>query len=112
LVDRSGDQYRAVSGPPRGLPQFVVPSGTDARTTGGAVAVVARALPAAVLRRIASIQAMDPTAISLVFGDGHLVQWGSAGRSAAKARVLPALLRQPGTQIDVTDPDQPFTRQP
>jgi hypothetical protein len=38
------------------------------------------------------------------------VHWGSAAQSAEKARVLPTLLKQPGTQIDVTDPAQPFTR--
>ena len=38
------------------------------------------------------------------------VAWGSAAQSPAKARVLTALLHQPGDQIDVSNPDQPFTR--
>ena len=110
LVDRTGDQYRAVPHPPAGLPRFDVPADADSRTTGGAVATVARALPAALLARIDVIHALDPSAITLVLTDGRTVAWGSAAASAAKARVLPALLKQPGNQIDVTDPHQPFTR--
>jgi cell division protein FtsQ len=110
LVDRTGDQYRAVAHPPAGLPRFDVPADADARTTGGAVATVARALPAALLARIDVIHALDPSAITLVLTDGRTVAWGSAAASPAKARVLRALLKQPGSQIDVTDPHQPFTR--
>jgi cell division protein FtsQ len=110
LVDRTGDQYRAVVHPPAGLPRFDVPSDADARTTGGAVATVARALPPRLRAKITVIHALDPLAINLVLTDGRTVQWGSAADSPAKARVLPALLAQPGDQIDVTDPHQPFTR--
>lgn len=110
LVDRTGDQFRRVTRQSARLPLFVVPRGTDARTTGGAVATVAVALPSAVRGRIASVQALDPKAITLLLNDGRVVRWGSAARSMDKARVLPALLRQPGTQFDVTDPDQPFSR--
>jgi cell division protein FtsQ len=110
LVDKTGDQFRHVDHRPRHLPLFVVPNGTDARTTGGAVATVAAALPADVLARIASIQALDPSAITLVMRSGRIVRWGSPDRSVEKARVLVALLRQPGTQLDLTDPDQPFIR--
>jgi cell division protein FtsQ len=110
LVDRSGDQFRHVDARPAHLPLFVVPDGTDARTTGGAVATVAGALPRWVLRRLASIQALDPSAITLVLDNDRVVRWGAPDRSADKALVLPALLRQRGSQIDVTDPDQPFLR--
>src|SRR3954470_18452380 len=37
LVDRTGAQYRTVSAAPAGLPRFVVPGGTGARTIGSAV---------------------------------------------------------------------------
>jgi cell division protein FtsQ len=111
LVDRTGDQYRTVRSAPAGLPRFVVPEGTDSRTTGGAVAVVAAALPADLRREVRSIEALDPKAITLVLTHGRVVAWGSADRSADKARVLPALLRQKSADhVDVTDPDQPFTR--
>jgi cell division protein FtsQ len=111
LVDRTGDQYRTVPKAPAGLPRFVVPEGTDARTTGGAVATVAAALSAPVRGEVRSIEALDPRAITLVLTHGRVVAWGSADRSADKARVLPALLAQKhADHIDVTDPDQPFTR--
>lgn len=110
LVDRTGDQYRAVSHPPSGLPRFVVPKGTDAKTTGGAVATVAAALPAAIRAEVSSIQALDPNAITLVLTHDRLVHWGSAAHSVDKARVLPALLARGVDQVDVTNPNQPFTR--
>ncbi len=105
LVDRTGDQYHVAPVAPRGLPKFVVPSGSQARATGEAVATVAATLPAALRVRVASIQAFDPTAITLVLTDQRVVRWGSADRSADKARILPALLTQPGTQFDVSNPD-------
>jgi cell division protein FtsQ len=110
LVDRTGDQFRRVAHRPAHLPLFAVPQGTSSRTTGGAVATVAAALPASLRERITSIQAFDQNAITLLLKDGRVVGWGSPARSADKARVLSALLRQPGTQFDVTDPDQPFIR--
>lgn len=110
LVDRSGFQYLAVGKKPRNLPRFVVPAGTDGRTTGGAVATVAAALPAPVLAEVTSIEALDPQAISLVLRHDRVVQWGSAARSADKAQVLAVLVKRHVSQIDVTDPDRPFTR--
>lgn len=110
LVDHTGHQYRTVASAPARLPLFVVPAGTDSRTTGGAVATVAAALSAALRTRIASIQALDPTSITLVLRNDRVVRWGSAERSPDKARLLPALLRQDASQYDVSDPDQPFTR--
>jgi cell division protein FtsQ len=110
LVDRTGDQYRTVAHPPAGLPQFVVPAGASARTTGGAVATVAAVLPTAVRKQVRSINALDPGAITLLLSHGRVVQWGSAARSADKARLLPALLDRGASQIDLSNPDQPFTR--
>lgn len=110
LVDRTGDQYHQVAGVPAGLPKFVVPVGSSARTTGGAVAVVAAALSPSLRKQVLSVQALDPGAITLVLTQGRLVQWGSADRSADKARILPVLLGQGASHIDVSNPDQPFTR--
>lgn len=110
LVDHTGYQYRGVDRPPPHLPRFVVPHGNAARSAGAAVATAAAALPAKLLHRITSIQALDPGSITLVLRDQRVVRWGSAARSADKARVLPILLTRSGTHIDVTDPDQPFSR--
>jgi cell division protein FtsQ len=59
---------------------------------------------------VQSIEALDPAAITLVLRGDRVVRWGSAARSPDKARILPALLKQPGTQFDLSDPDQPFSR--
>lgn len=109
LVDKTGDQFRTTKDKPANLPLFSIPGGAQARASGQAVATVAGSLPRAVLAKVASIQAFDPTAITLLLTDHRVVRWGSADRSADKAQILPALLTQPGNQIDVTDPDQPFT---
>lgn len=110
LVDRTGRRYRTVPHAtalrPR-LPRLDVPS--DPRTTA-AVATVAAALPASLRRQVRSIQAFGPQAIVLVARHGRVVRWGSAARNADKARIAVVLLRRPDTLVDVTDPDQPFTR--
>ena len=78
--------------------------------TDRAAASVAAALPTSLLVDAQSIQALSAQSITVVLDHGRVVQWGSATRNADKARVLPVLLRRKDTQIDVTDPDQPFTR--
>ena len=108
LVDGTGAQFRSVGVRPVDLPLFAVPTGPNARATGRAVASVAAALPASLLAKLASIQALDPAAITLLLKDQRLVYWGSAEQNAAKASILPTLLRQPGTRFDVTDPNQVF----
>ncbi len=110
LVDRTGAQYRAVRTPPAGLPKFVVAAGAAGRPAARAVAAVAAALPATVRKDVRSIEALDPSAITLVLTHGRVVQWGTAERTVDKARLLPALLKNGSRQIDLTDPDQPFTR--
>lgn len=110
LVDRTGDEYRAVQHRPRGLAALVIPTGPRERGTAVAVAAVAAALPAKLRRQVKSIQALDASSITIVLTKGRVVRWGSADRTADKARLLPALLRHHPNQIDLTDPDQPFTR--
>lgn len=113
LVDGTGVRYRSVAKRPAHLPLLVLPAGAGSATTA-AVAAVAAALPAGLLPHIASVQALDPRAITLLLRGDRVVHWGSAADSSAKARILPVLLRQVrkhgGTQIDVSDPGQPFIR--
>jgi cell division protein FtsQ len=110
LVDAEGTQFRTVKLRPRRLPLLVLPGGAQASPSSAAVATVAGDLDAGLLSRIQSIQALDPTAITLVLTDGRVVRWGSVARSADKARLLPALLAQPGTQFDVSNPDLVVSR--
>ncbi len=110
LVDRTGYEYRTVTSAPANLPKLVVAGGNGSAAVRGAVARVARSLSAGLRANVRSIQALDPTSITLVLRHGRLVRWGSADRNADKARIVAVLLQRKGTQVDVTDPDQPFTR--
>lgn len=110
LVDRTGDAYRTASAVPARLPRLVIAAGTQQRGTAAAVAAVAAALPQAVRRQVRSIQALDADSITLVLTRNRVVRWGSSDRTAVKARLLPALLRRHVHQVDLTNPDQPFTR--
>ena len=110
LVDRTGRQYLTVDRVPGGLPRFVVPAGTDELTTGDAVATVAAALPVDLKARVLTIGAMDPQSITLVLRGGKVVRWGIAKRNAVKAQIVDALRVRRNSQIDVSNPDQPFTR--
>ncbi len=110
LVDRTGLAYRTLLHEPSNLPKFVLSADAAGRSTRAATATVAGDLSKALLRHVVSIQALDPTSISLLLTDGRIVQWGSVARSADKARLLPTLLGQRASIYDVTDPDQPFLR--
>lgn len=113
LIDRTGTRYRTVPAAPKHIPDLVLPAGTDAaasRGTDHAVATVAATLSPELRAKVTSIQALAPDAITLVLRHGRVVRWGSASRNADKARILPVLLQHKNTQIDVTNPDQPFTR--
>lgn len=104
LVDKSGVQYHRAAAQPVGLPHFVVPAGSAAVASGRAVAEVAAALSTSIRTQLAEIRATGPASITLVLRDGRTVGWGSAADSAQKAQLLPALLTQPGTHFDVSDP--------
>lgn len=110
LVDRDGVRFRTVTVHPARLPLFQVPAGPQQAATDRAVAQVAAALPASLRANIASIQAFDENAITLLLTDQRVVAWGSADRTADKAAILPTLLTRPGTQYNVSNPDTPFVR--
>ncbi len=110
LVDRTGTQFRRASALPPGLPQFDLPSGADGVPAGQAVATVAASLPPTVLSQLLTVRATSPSDVTLVLRDQRTVRWGSAQRSADKARLLPVLLGRPGKVFDVSDPDEVFAR--
>ena len=115
LIDKTGHQFRAVRVAPAGLPRLVVPAAVETAGSilgdaGVGASSVAAALPPDILRQVASIEANSPSAITLRLADGRAVVWGSAGRTADKAALLPTLLTRPGSVIDLSDPDQVYTR--
>jgi cell division protein FtsQ len=110
LMDRTGTQFQTTAVAPRGLPELALPTGALAREAGAAVATVAAALPAALRAKVASIQAFDPAAITVLLRDDRVIHWGSAERSADKAAVVSALLTRPGRVFDVSNPDLVVSR--
>lgn len=110
LVDVTGRQFRSVTSAPAGLPRFDVPPGAVGEASARAVAQVAGALPTALRRSLTSIQAVDPSSVTLDLADHRIVRWGSADRSDIKGRVLTALLTQPGSVFDVSDADLAVVR--
>ena len=95
-------------GDAEGLPRLVTTTDASAEVLREGAAVAA-ALPASLARLVDHVELHTVDEISLVLDDGRLVRWGSAERSDDKARVLTALLRQPGRVLDVTVPEQPTT---
>jgi cell division protein FtsQ len=110
LVDHTGLLFRSVAAPPPTLPRFQLAAGPRTQAAAAAAATTAAALPQTVLAKLATIQADDPNGISLLLRDQRVVRWGSADRSSDKARVLVALLGQPGTVLDVSNPDLVYAR--
>lgn len=111
LVDVTGLHYRSVSARPDKLPLLDLSTDdtTAARRSAAAVGDVASALPADLRAKVSSISALTPDAVMLVLSDKRTVRWGSPERDEQKAAVLRPLLNKPGTTIDITDPDLPYS---
>ncbi|HEX4728331.1 MAG TPA: FtsQ-type POTRA domain-containing protein [Jatrophihabitans sp.] len=109
LVDADNVQFRIQSKPPAGLPQLAtaLPGQTD---QAAAMATVAGALPAELARRVSLISAASTESVTLRLFDGRVVFWGGTDRGADKARLMTALLRQPGHYYDISDPSTVISR--
>lgn len=110
LVDEDGVEIRTSARVPAGLPALRV----DVVRAGPAVLQacldVRRALPAGVLAQVRALGAQTPDRVWLDLTKGRRVEWGSAERSADKARVLQVLLARPAAVYDVRAPDAPALR--
>ncbi|AZI57669.1 FtsQ-type POTRA domain-containing protein [Nakamurella antarctica] len=104
LMDDSGFPYLETPSVPAGLVtlRLATPGPEDAATRAGLTVI--SALPAEISARLTSVSARSVYDISLDLADGREVKWGSADNSARKAAVLPAVLAQPGTKFDLSDP--------
>lgn len=107
LIDRDDVAFRSVAAAPAHLPRLLVPA-EGAQST--AAAVVAGALPGAILRSLSSISAPSAESVTLTLRDGRVVLWGGVDRSADKARLLTALLHRPGNYFDLSDPSAVTSR--
>jgi len=108
-VDRSGVLFGRYDARPRGL--ALVRLDEDAHDEALVEAGrVLHSLPHSVARRVDTVQVTSVDQIRFVLRNGKRVLWGSAEDSAQKAQVVEALLRRPGTEIDVSVPGRPTTR--
>lgn len=107
-LDEDGVVFREFGSAPADLPRVETPLDTGRDALLEAARVVS-ALPEDLTRRVDHVEVATVDQISFELRDGRRVVWGSAEESAAKAEVLPALLRQPGSTYDVSVPGQPTT---
>jgi cell division protein FtsQ len=109
LVDADNVQFRIESRPPAGLPQLATarPGQAD---QAAATATVAGALPPELARKVSLISAASTETVTLRLFDGRQVFWGGTDRGADKARLMTALLRQPGRYYDISDPSTVISR--
>lgn len=104
LMDANGLPYRSGPTRPLGLPAIELATpGTGDPATKAALQVVT-ALPADVTALISKVTAISAYRVTLVLKDGRTVVWGDGSRTAAKAKILPAVLQQPGRTFDLSDP--------
>jgi len=109
LVDVDDVLFRIESKPPAGLPQLATAQPGQA-DQAAAVATVAGALPPELARKVSLISAASTESVTLRLFDGRLVFWGGTDRGADKARLMTALLRQPGHYYDISDPSTVISR--
>lgn len=119
-VDDEGVRFATVSQAPKGVPALEMsvsrkgPGAASLRRFGVDRLVreavrVAGDLPGPVLRLTRAVQVRSYDAISLEWGDGRTVAWGSGENGGAKARALTALMKAvPGARhFDVSVPTAP-----
>lgn len=107
LVDVDDVAFEPVSSPPKKLPQLVA---GEVAADDMAIATAAGALSASVAAQVTAITAQTPESVTLALADGRVVLWGGADRGADKARLLSALLSQPGHYFDISDPSTVISR--
>jgi cell division protein FtsQ len=105
LVDAEGVVFQRLRRVPAGLPRLDVrrPGPGDPATRAALSAVAA--LTPAVRARLQSISAETAGTVTLRLVGDRTVLWGGAESGEAKAVVLEALLRRPGTRYDVSTPE-------
>lgn len=104
LVDADGVAFASEPSLPAGVVRLETEQpGPDDPATLAALEVH-QALPAALARRVAALRASSPSSVELVVDGGRRVVWGAPGDTDSKAAAALALLRMPGTVVDVSAP--------
>ena len=102
-LDEDGVLFREYSKRPGNLPLVQAAASADDKALAEA-ARVAGALPADLNRRVTLLSVDSVDAITLQMRNGKQVLWGSADESDLKAKVLVALLKEPGRIYDISAP--------
>jgi len=104
LVDRTGFAFASEPTMPATLPELVVARHEPGDPRTRAALDVLVALPAGLRAQVRQVEVPSRSAVSLRLAGGKTVVWGHADDSERKARVLAALIRQPGSRYDVSSP--------
>lgn len=105
-VDADGVVFGSYRRPPAGLPRIETADDAGSAALEEAAAVVA-AMPDQVARMVDHLELASVDEIDLALRDGRRVEWGSAEASAAKGKVLLALLQRDAQVYDVSIPGRP-----
>jgi len=109
VVDAAGVVLSTTPEAPAGQPLLDIPAGASSEPFRAAGRVM-RALPDGIRSQVTAVSASTPDDVTLTLGaTGTRVAWGSADRSAEKARVLDLLMQKspPDStrEYDVTSPE-------
>lgn len=110
LYDADGVRLGGARSVPRGVPLLRVAGGRPAPALVKAVVAVVRSIPPQVRSDVLGYSATSPDDVTFALRGGREVAWGGADDGVAKADVLVALLRRPGTRYDVRAPGAPAVR--
>ncbi|MBC7290132.1 MAG: FtsQ-type POTRA domain-containing protein [Actinotalea sp.] len=113
LLDAEGVRVGRAAEPAPGLPVVQVPLDDPEARALTAVLAVLEGLPEELAAEVAQISAQTRDTVELELVDGVVVEWGSADRTALKARVLQTLREAEASSdarvFDVSAPELPIT---
>ncbi|HZB47744.1 MAG TPA: FtsQ-type POTRA domain-containing protein, partial [Mycobacteriales bacterium] len=104
LIDAGGVVFQRLAVRPSGVPRLSVAHAGPADPATRAALSALTALPPALARQVLVVAAPTPDSVTLTLTGSRTVMWGGSEESAAKARVLPAVLGRPGRHYDVSTP--------
>jgi cell division protein FtsQ len=107
LVDGGGVVFQTVHARPQGLPELKLPKVSADDPVTRAVTAVLGVIPEQLLKQVTTATAQTPASVEFTLTSGKIVRWGTADQTDRKAKVLAALLSQPGKIYDVAAPELP-----
>ncbi|MDQ1688439.1 MAG: cell division protein FtsQ [Frankiaceae bacterium] len=111
LVDSQGVEFGPAGPRPKALREVKLPApGERSAEAARSAAQVLAALPAPLLSTVTRVEASSADSVRLWLSSGATVVWGSAERSAEKARILATLVHRRAHVYDVSSPSVVTTR--